>query len=188
MKQTLLILFILFFSVSGFSQSYKSIERAEREMMAGNYDKALRLLKRAEKQDYGFCGNAWIEAVQNIDSLKLAIYKQKGDKKQLKKFLDEVNPVNEVFDDYYSKERIILALENFTEEELRSTILNALYSYKQDTAYFETNIISLKLTRDYTLKLRIDVFKIMSLESDRKLSFNDALIEYFKQSEYYKML
>jgi hypothetical protein len=190
MRQTLIILIILLFSVAGFSQSYRTIERAEKAINAGNYDKALKLLNRAEKEDfsYGFCGTARLEAIIMINDLKLRLYKEKGNKEEFKKFLDSIDPFLEFYSNKYSIERLQLALDTFTKEGLNTHIVKALGNYIESPDDYGTNLIPLKMTPDYSLKLHIDVFKVRQMEREKKISFNDALIEYYKQSEYYKKL
>ena len=69
-------------------RGYKVIDRAEAKYQKGKYDKALRLLNKAEKMDYGFCGNAWIEADMAIMDLRVSIYMAKKEYQKVRNSLD----------------------------------------------------------------------------------------------------
>lgn len=57
-----------------YKMGYEQIEKAELKYSEGNYKSALRHLKRAEKANYGFCGNAWIGAHNSIHELRARIF------------------------------------------------------------------------------------------------------------------
>lgn len=66
------------------------IKKAERKYEAGKEKAALRLLNRAEKLDYGFCGNSWIGANRSICLLKARIYMDSD------KYLEARNSLNSI--------------------------------------------------------------------------------------------
>lgn len=187
MKKQFIIVLFLFFCFSSFSQSYKTIHKAEKAIDQKNYDKALRLLDKAEKQDYGFCGTAWLEAKIMITELRFRAYKEKGDKNELEKLLNEVNPFFE-FNNSYSKERLALALDTYTKDEIDTRIKQALLNYKEDAESFGSNIISIKISEQDILKLFFEISDVYTIMKGNKLTLNDALIKYYEQTEYYVLL
>ena len=73
MKTYFYILF--FFTINLFSQNYKLINKADKILQTEkpNLIKAEKLLNKAEKNDYGFCGNAKVSALSEIDYLRAKI-------------------------------------------------------------------------------------------------------------------
>jgi hypothetical protein len=55
-------------------EGFKLIRKAEKKIENGRYTKALSLLDRAENSNYGFCGNAWLEADDAIAKNRVKIY------------------------------------------------------------------------------------------------------------------
>jgi hypothetical protein len=88
--------FILLFLFLGTSQcvfaqrGYKVINKAEKKIESKDYLKALRLLDRAEKMDYGFCGNARLEADLAIDSLRFVAFYKLNKYESARKSLDSL--------------------------------------------------------------------------------------------------
>lgn len=75
MKHILILFFFLVgFSFANAQDGYKLIKKAKSEIRKENYDKALKLLKSAEKADYGWCGNSYYYAMGDIGVLKSEIY------------------------------------------------------------------------------------------------------------------
>jgi len=73
------------------SQSgFRVIEKAEKIYKQGDFNKSLKLLKRAEKMDYGFCGNAHIEAEIEIHTLRSEIYLKTKNYKLARASLDSI--------------------------------------------------------------------------------------------------
>ena len=61
------------------AQNYKHIKKATQLINSDkNLAKALWHLEKAEKVDYGFCGNAWMEAFWRIHFERARIYARKG--------------------------------------------------------------------------------------------------------------
>lgn len=83
-----LFIILLLFIISDFSfgqKGFKKIREAEELIEKGAFKKAKRILNQASKMDYGFCGNAWVDANIEINKNKAIIYyKQKKYQKALK--------------------------------------------------------------------------------------------------------
>jgi len=186
MKAKLLIAFFVLYATA-FSQSYKTIKKAERKINGKEYAKALRLLNRALKEDYGFCGNAKIEAEIEVNALKLRLYRESGDYVELIKFLDGIEPFLE-FETIYSAERIRLALRKYSKTNLNAHVVSALSKFTSNEYVDYSNIALLQIDTDYTLKLLIRSEEILELQEKHQLSFNDALVRFYNESEYFKIL
>lgn len=68
---------------------FRVIHKAEKKIEQGNYDRALKLLEKADSMDYGFCGNAWIEAEEVITINKAKIFSAQGDPMKAANLINE---------------------------------------------------------------------------------------------------
>lgn len=97
MKKIILILLLFFCSKNfgqlsyNFKQGYKFIKRAEKEIENGNLVKAEKLLEKANKSDYGFCGNAWASAKSQINLLQVQIFNERKEFDKSFSLLDSIN-------------------------------------------------------------------------------------------------
>ena len=78
MRHTLILFFLLISTLSWGQSGFDVIRKAQRKADQQEYTKALRLLNRAENMNYGFCGNAWIEAEEMITETQAHIYAETG--------------------------------------------------------------------------------------------------------------
>lgn len=74
MKHFILFILIVVTPFAWSQKGFKVIRKAEQKMEQGNYQKALRLLDKADGMNYGFCGNAWIEAQELIVINRATVY------------------------------------------------------------------------------------------------------------------
>ncbi|MDI9308815.1 MAG: hypothetical protein QM535_01270 [Limnohabitans sp.] len=182
-KITLLILLLL--NQLSFSQDYSLLRKAEKKLEKKEYDKALRLLNRAEKADYGFCGNASIEALYKIDSLKLRLFKESKDLIGLQKFLDNINFE---FNERYSKERIFLALNFYKKEELKRLLIESILNSDRNNLESYFGIVNFKLSDKYRIKLFFKDFNVLTIMRNENITYNEAVIKIFQKSVYWDML
>ena len=187
MKKLYLILLFLFFSICCHCQSYRLIEKAEKNIELRDYSKALKLLKKAESADYGFCGTAKMEALYLITELRFRIYKETNNPKDFETFLNSIDPFFE-HSNIYSVERIKLAKLRFKSLDLNSSIIASMQKIKEDDKYEFGNIIPLKIDESYSLKLFFRTEDIWKLQSLEKLTYNQALVKVYENSEYYKLI
>ena len=178
---------ILFLSLISYSQSYSLIEKAEKRIEKKEYSKALKLLKRAESADYGFCGNAKIEALFKITELRFQIFKETNDIDGMKMFLDNIDPFFE-FTNSYSIERLKLALSRYNKTDIDNSILNVLKTINRLDNFDYGGLILIKIDDSYSIKLFFNNSEIWNLEEKEKLTYNEALLKYYKNSDYYKLL
>lgn len=59
-------------------KGFKYITKAKRKYECGQYNSTIHLLAKANKENYGFCGNAWVEAKRDIYELYGKIFFQLG--------------------------------------------------------------------------------------------------------------
>lgn len=72
-------------------EGFDIIRQAEKKIEQGKYEKAETLLKRADSMNYGFCGNAWIEARDAIALNRVKILDAKGEHLQAANVLNSAN-------------------------------------------------------------------------------------------------
>jgi hypothetical protein len=78
MKFTVLLVAI-FISSNCFSQDgFKLIRKAEKKIEQGKLSKASHLLNQADGANYGFCGNAWLEARDAVAGNRAQIFELQG--------------------------------------------------------------------------------------------------------------
>jgi hypothetical protein len=88
MKTIFTFLFLtVCFSIFG-QDGFRVIAKAEKQIDKGNLTKALRLLAKADSMDYGFCGNAWMDANEKITMNRVRIFVLKGE------YLNAANELN----------------------------------------------------------------------------------------------
>lgn len=179
---------VLLFSFVCYSQDYRLLNTAEKKLNEKKYDKALNILTKAEKGNYGFCGNAKVDAQSRINSLKLRLFKESGNDEGMKDFLDHIDSNYEYNTSIFSIERIKLALKTFSKEELNIKIIEAIQHFKHHEWNFERDFecITLQLDSNYSLRLQFNnISTIANLKND---AFTEGLLKLYTDSEYYKLL
>jgi len=91
MKRYFYILF--FFTFNLFSQNYELINKADKILCSENpnLNKAEKILNKAEKSNYGFCGNAKMSALSEIEYLRAKILFYQNEYKKCLVKLDSEN-------------------------------------------------------------------------------------------------
>jgi tetratricopeptide (TPR) repeat protein len=89
-------IFVVIISQLYGQNGFNVIRRAEKKIEQGKFEKAEKLLKKADSMSYGFCGNAWVEAKESIALNRVKIFDAKGE------YLNAANTLNSVFY-YYEK-------------------------------------------------------------------------------------
>ena len=89
------VLFTFFFIIAMThlygQKGFGVIKRAEKKIEQGKYDKAEKLLKKADSMNYGFCGNAWIDAREAIAENRIKIFNAKGEYLMAANTLNAIN-------------------------------------------------------------------------------------------------
>lgn len=117
-------LFLILSITPLFSQNgFNVIRKAEKKIVKGNYDKAMKLLNKAESMSFGFCGNAYWEAYEIIANNRIKIYTAQG---QSLKAANELNNRSFLFD--YPGNTDSLKMVFFLKSIDKQTIKNQLDS------------------------------------------------------------
>jgi hypothetical protein len=185
MQKLITIIFFLSCSV-GFAQDYSTIRRAEKKIDQKEYAKALKLLNRAKKQDYGFCGNARLEAELMINELKIRLFKESNNDEEMEKLLYGDDSSFEFGTTKYSIERIRLALKTYSKSELNTKIITALKNFRKED--YETYDFNLTLKADDGFKLKLYFKNLWDASQKEAQAYNEALIKLYTESEYYTLL
>jgi tetratricopeptide (TPR) repeat protein len=91
MKIVSLSIFIFASTFLFCQEGFDVIRRAEKKIEQGKLEKALKLLDKAGSMNYGFCGNAWIDAREAIVLNQVKIYDAKGE------YLMAANTINSAY-------------------------------------------------------------------------------------------
>ncbi len=183
---SLFILFALAFPIYA-QNGFKVIKKAEQKYKKGQSNKALKLLSKAEKMDYGFCGNAWMEAERSINLLKAEIYINKGEYQLARNSLDSIRWEYSV--DNLDSIRIRTYQMQYGKDSLSNMIDTSFSNAKIICDILNCNII-IPLSNNEFIKLYIN------RQSNKELYFimlggkieDKKWIKYFKNTENYKLL
>ncbi|MDB2656440.1 hypothetical protein N9Y60_00135 [Crocinitomicaceae bacterium] len=133
MKGILFIL-ILIISFFGYNQEgYDYIRKAERKIEAGKVDQALILLDKADSAEYGFCGNAWIEAREAIALNRVKIAALEEDPIKAAKIVWNITDLYSV---RYDSLKITSLIQAYGREEVKKGIDEVLDSFVLDPSVF----------------------------------------------------
>ena len=156
MKSLKYILILITFTNSLLAQDYSYIRKAEKLIDKNtNLPRAMELLDKAEKVDYGFCGNAWATAFWNINYLRARGYYQLGKSRLALAQLDSIEGCSfggdceksdslklHIIKETFGKELVIKSFD---------TIADSLIVL--DSAFFGLKICIPILTTDYQICL-----------------------------------
>lgn len=127
-------LFLLFISLQnqGFSQQGDSyIERAETLVDNGNIYQAQRLLNKAKKEDYGWCGNASTEAFRKIRFQEARINIELGKKEKALNLLNKcacwAGPCDKV-----DSLKVQLLVDKYGKEDVKKAIDEEFARYENE--------------------------------------------------------
>jgi len=182
MKIVLSIIFVVSMTYLNSQEGFDVIRRAEKKIDHGNYEKALKLLEKADSMNYGFCGNAWIEAREAIVLNRIKIYDAKGEHL---KAANALNSANLYYGENLDSLKIAYFIKTIDKEQIKREIDSCI------------NLISTLDSIDFLMGLEFNVtfsdtpFIIShnTLESVRRYTFdqtetnkNTLLLDRFKSS------
>jgi hypothetical protein len=88
---SLVFIFTIIYATTVFTQSgFKTIQKADIKYEKGKYYKSLNLLNKADTMNYGFCGNAWMDANSAINILRYHIYTDLENYQMARNSLDSI--------------------------------------------------------------------------------------------------
>ena len=180
---------LVFFSLTlpSFAQKgYKVIRKAEKKHQYGQNDRALKLLSKAENMNYGFFGNAWLEANRAINLLRAKIYIDKKEYQLARNYLDSIS--SEFVGDNLDSIRIRTFQLEYGKDSLSSMIDSSLLNTKEECEASYFCYIIIPLTNGKTIRMTSNSFdpNIM-IESDERKKI-EIWLAWFKGSENYKLI
>lgn len=168
--------------VYSYKQGYRFIKKAEVSIKEKKYKKAFRLLDKAKKANYGFCGNSWITAYAQIDNLTVEIYLEEKRYREALEFLDTIGGCGFGADcnkrenlkitaliNLYGKEAVKEALENSTD-----LIEAEEYNYDFDYSVYLPEL-------NYTLKFQDSRGRFQKTEGEENPKNIIQVQEFYKQ-------
>ena len=178
----LIYLLIFFLTINSFSQDYRLIHKAEKILNSekSNFEKVEKLLKRAKVADYGFCGNAYITAISEIDFLNAKMYYLKSEFAECIKKIDSV----ETWERQKSSDslKVLCLTKLYGKSKIKELILinSNKTIVRKDNFRYENICIELKEI-NYTF-----CFKDQNEEFNYKKEL--TLLEIIKETNFYKIL
>lgn len=189
MKRVKVIFLIFLLGYSGFTYGHKGFEiirKAEEKFEKGESKKALKLLKKAEKKDYGFCGNAVLTASRSINLLRAKIYMNQGEYEKARNSLNLIYA--EYSEDNIDSIRIRTYQMEFGKEVLGGMVgsLENTHIEEEEDGYF---YVKIPLQNGIEMRLKIaskESLPYMLEENKDKRA--KMWVEKFKTSDNYKLL
>ena len=180
MKKYFYIFF--FFSLNLFSQNYKLITKADKILSSENPNlkKAEKLLNRAEKSDYGFCGSAKLSADSKIDFLRAKILFLKND---FKKCLNKLESED-------------IWMRRYSSDSLKIECLIKMYGKEKisNLIFFKSSKI-IKRENKYNykgicIKLEEINYAFCFLDQNENINYNNevTLLEILKETNFYNLI
>ena len=186
MKRILFYIVFLSLSLQIYAQKgCKMIRKAEHKYENGHNDRALKLLSKAENMNYGFCGNASMDANRTINLLKAKIYINKKEYQMARNSLDSIGW--EHIGDNLDSIRIRTYQMEYGKDSLSNMIDSSLVNTKVDCREYECYSI-ITLTNGIVLKLNVNSINnnlIYLAEEKKKV---EIWVTWFKESENYKLI
>lgn len=181
----ILLLLTLTISLHAFSQNgFELISKAENRYAHGHTKSALRLLEKAEKVDYGFCGNAWSDAKRAINLLRAEINIQQQEYQLARNSLDAIS--YGYLKDNFDSIRIRTYQMEYGKDSLSSMIDTSLINTKVESeGYYCFAIIPLTNGKAVKLKLEPTYELIVTDDTIKKA---EIWVSLFKKSENFKLL
>lgn len=186
LKNTYFLVLLLCITLSSYAQKpFKVIHKAERKFENGQNKRALKLLSKAEKMNFGICGNAGVNADRAINLLRAKIYIDQKEYQLARNSIDSiglwamVDNLDSIIIRTYQMEYGKDSLSNMVDSSLINTKVVC-------TGYKCYAIIPLTNGKEITMKISISNFKVRSLNDNRKKA--EEWIKEFKESENYKLI
>ncbi|MFN5417539.1 MAG: hypothetical protein ACK5B9_10820 [Flavobacteriia bacterium] len=147
MKSCILIISLIFWNFSFSQEGFKTIYKAEKLIQKNKLNRAMKLLCQADSMDYGFCGNAKLEAKSSIAYNKSQIYYKQGN------LLQAINSINSANFGFFGKDldqldstTIVYCIDLYGKEKVKQEIDSALTLLKvKDLNYYFYSEVPLKL-------------------------------------------
>ena len=181
----ILLLLTLTISLHAFSQNgFELISKAENRYAHGHTNSALRLLDKAEKVNYGFCGNAWSDAKRAIILLRAEIYIQQQEYQLARNSVDAIS--YGYLKDNFDSIRIRTYQMEYGKDSLSSMIDTSLVNAKVECEGYDCFAL-IPLTNGKAVKLKLEpTYELIVTDDTTKKA--EIWVSWFKKSENFKLL
>ncbi len=180
-KSIIIFLVFLCLTLQVYSQEgFEVISIAERKYKNGQYNGALKLLSKAEKMDYGFCGNAWMEANEAINFLRYKIYMHKKEYQMAINSLDSLGYSS----DYNDSIKIRIYQMEYGKDSLSSIIDSSLVNTTIECGKYHCYAI-IPLTNGNVIRMRTR-FSLNNISDEKKKA--KIWITWFRKSKNYTLI
>lgn len=187
LKYILSLFLLLSLALPTFAQKgFKVVHKAEQKYENGQHKKALKLLSKAEKMNFGFCGNAWMDAERAINILKAKIYIDKKKYQLVRNSLDSIGW--EYRGDNLDSIRIRTYQLEYGKDSLSNMIDTSFTNTKIECGDYDCFVIT-PLTNGENLKLKINPMSnsdLIFMDDEKKKL--EIWIAVFKESQNYKLI
>lgn len=164
-------------------RGFKVIDKAEQKFEDGKNKRALKILSKAEKMNYGFCGNARISASNTINLLRAKIYIDQKDYQLARNSLDSIA---------WGFNLDSIRIRTYQLEYGKDSLSNII-----DTSFANTRIeckelycfVIIPLLNGHNLRLTLNPMtngELMNIKDEKKRV--EKWITIFKESENYELL
>ena len=185
----MIIIVLLFGTTNCFSQDgFRLIRKAEKSIQKNKLNRALNSLQKAEKADYGFCGNAWDSAHWKISYLKANIYLEKNEFHQSLKELDSIGDCSFGGDCAKSDSlKVVVLIKIYGREKIaqlfleETSLINNKYDYSAELQTI--NFTSIDYIFRFTL-IKDKNNKTENSDEPLQIPFN----EFIKRCNFYELL
>lgn len=167
-------------------EGFKVIHKAEQKYENGKKKRALYLLSKAEKMNYGFCGNAWMDANRAINLLRATIYIDQKDYQLARNSLDSIGW--EYRGDNFDSIRIRTYQMEYGKDSLSNMIDSSLVNTKVECGEYDCFVV-IPLTNGKEIILKPNLmsnFDLIYLDDEKKKV--EKWVFKFKDSENYKLI
>ncbi len=186
MKGVVIILVFFTLPLQTFAQKgFKVIRKAENKFQNGRNDRALNLLSKAENMNYGFCGNAWMDADRAINLLRAKIYIDKREYQMARNSIDSISW--EYLGDNLDSIRIKTYLMEYGKDSLSAMLDSSLVSTKVECGEYDCYAI-IPLINGKVIRMKFNPFMSDLTYMDDERKKIEMWVPWFRDSENYKMI
>lgn len=167
-------------------KGFKVIHKAEKKYDNRQNKKALKLLSKAEKMNYGFCGNAWMDADRAINLLRAKIYIDQENYQLARNSLDSIGW--EYKGDNLDSIRIRTYQLEYGKDSLSNMIDTSFTNTKIECGDYDCFVI-MPLSNGENLKLKVTPISnsdLIFIDDEKKKL--EIWITRFKESQNYELI
>lgn len=176
-------------NAQGYKQGYKNIQKAEKFVNLGNFEKAREYLAKAKKCSYGFCGNAWSSAYGGIYLLQAKIYFKEEEYLKSLAVLDSINtapPERSCIESDSLRVQILFTL--YGKEKIKNLIYEAANETVSTKSLYKKICLSLTAI-NYSFCFHYDELNLLESSGDKVVMKPEIqIMELLKKEKVYTFL